>query len=704
MEKINHVKIENFRNIKSLEFNVNSDATIVAGKNGIGKSNVVSALVWFFTDSIYTDNLGVGENDINSIVPNDQIKGERVAVEVTFTGGAILRKEYVTGYDRATGKANKHTTKGFVNGVESKNLDEFKATLYKQVSYEPTIINVKEVNLFIDPLYALQKIDSKDLRQFLMHLGCSVTNEELFNLGFEDLRQYESKYMGSYTAMRVDLKKQIKSINEALKKFDVLRSQFNDIEEVSQDEINAINNQIDELNDKKSALKVGGTTDLIKEKTVKLNTMVASFESAKKTKLNDLGVKQQAILNEIELLKKNQELEASKKGANLKSSIESELASVYSLETQIKALEAQKDALRKRLAIIQTAAKQTQESKQRYSKLLLETKSKEFTGYVVCPECGTQFAPNEEELQKFNLRKKDDLDYCTKQIASANLQIEKYIEEVNEIRTGASTLDKQMADLKANSVVKQEKVTELKKQLNEIDNEASLEDKAKIEDYNKQLQDLNVQIIKVKSLTADDEESIINLRDEIAELSLKQTNDIEEALAPILAQVKELEEERQKLYVQKSNYDNKVFYNKQYELMLKQLNDTEALTNRVEEFIHKMIACINSKAKELTGIEFVMLEENIGNDGIKEVCYALVDGVPFANVNTAKKYVTGIRFIQRVKQIIHRDFEKPRNTLPILADKFEGIDSVITIKNLTAATGDQLICSRVTDDKEMRFM
>ncbi len=704
MEKINHVKIENFRNIKSLEFNVNSDATIVAGKNGIGKSNVVSALVWFFTDSIYTDNLGVGENDINSIVPNDQIKGERVAVEVTFTGGAILRKEYVTGYDRATGKANKHTTKGYVNGVESKNLDEFKATLYKQVSYEPTIINVKEVNLFIDPLYALQKIDSKDLRQFLMHLGCSVTNEELFNLGFEDLRQYESKYMGSYTAMRVDLKKQIKSINEALKKFDVLRSQFNDIEEVSQDEINAINNQIDELNDKKSALKVGGTTDLIKEKTVKLNTMVASFESAKKTKLNDLGVKQQAILNEIELLKKNQELEASKKGANLKSSIESELASVYSLETQIKALEAQKDALRKRLAIIQTAAKQTQESKQRYSKLLLETKSKEFTGYVVCPECGTQFAPNEEELQKFNLRKKDDLDYCTKQIASANLQIEKYIEEVNEIRTGASTLDKQMADLKANSVVKQEKVTELKKQLNEIDNEASLEDKAKIEDYNKQLQDLNVQIIKVKSLTADDEESIINLRDEIAELSLKQTNDIEEALAPILAQVKELEEERQRLYVQKSNYDNKVFYNKQYELMLKQLNDTEALTNRVEEFIHKMIACINSKAKELTGIEFVMLEENIGNDGIKEVCYALVDGVPFANVNTAKKYVTGIRFIQRVKQIIHRDFEKPRNTLPILADKFEGIDSVTTIKNLTAATGDQLICSRVTDDKEMRFM
>lgn len=704
MERINKVKIENFRNIKSLEFSVNSDATIVAGKNGIGKSNVVNALVWFFTDSIYTDNLGVGENDINSIVPNDQVKGERVAVEITFSSNAVLRKEYVTGYDRTTGKANKHTTKGYVNGVESKNLDEFKAMLYKLISYEPTITNIKEINLFVDPLYALHKIDSKELRQFLMQLGCSVTNEELFNLGFEDLRQYESKYLGSYTVMRTDLKKQIKLINESLKKFDVLRSQYNDVEEVSKEKINKINSQIDELNEKKSALKVGGTNDLIKEKTIKLNTMISSFDAAKKTKLNSLDTQKQALHNEIELLKKNQELEFEQRTANLKSLVINEQSSVNALESQIDSLDAKKDALRKRLAIIQTGAKQMQESKQRYSDLLLQTKSKEFTGYVHCPNCNCEFAPNEDELISFNNQKASDEAYCTKQIASANLQIEKYVEEVNEIRANAQALDKQIADLKATSIIKQGKADDLIKQLESLTNETSNENKDKLEDLNKQVQDIELQIEKVKCLTTEDEASIMNLRDEISELSLKQNDEIQEAITPILNQINELEEKRQALYVQEANYNNKLSYNNQYDQTLKQLNDTETLASRVDEFIHKMIACINSKAKELTGIEFVMLEENIGNDGIKEVCYALVDGVPFANVNTAKKYITGIRFIQRVKEIIQRDFDKPRNTLPILADKFEGIDSVTTIKNLTTATGDQLICSRVSDDNEMRFM
>lgn len=705
MERINHVKIENFRNIKSLEFNVNSDATIVAGRNGIGKSNVVNSLVWFFSDSIYTDNLGVGENDINSIVPNDQVKGERVAVEVTFTSGAVLRKEYVTGYDRATGKANKHTTKGYVNGVESKNLDEFKSVLYKQVGYEPTInTSIKEVNLFIDPLYALQKIDSKDLRQLLMKLGCSVTNEELFNLGFDDLRQYESKYMGNYSAMRVDLKKQIKSINDSLKKYDVLRNQYNEVEPVNQTELDSINARLEELNEKISALKISGVSDLIKEKTIKLNTMIASFTASKNTKLKDLGVQKQSVSNEIEMIKKNKEIKFTAKSSKLKTEIANEQASINSLQYQLKSLEEQKNTLRSRLGTIQIAAKQVKESKQRNSNILLETKSKEFTGYVCCPECGTQFAPNEEELVKFNQRKDDDIKFCTNQIASSNLMLEKYVKEVNEIKVQAGNIDKQVEDINSKLEEKKVHLSELEIELGNIIVTADPADEAKITELEAKRESLEEQEKAVKSMFSGDEPSVQKLQEEIISFGAKQATDIEEAMATIRTEIAELEAKREEFIIQKSKYDNKCLYSKQYDSTLEELNNVEALASRVDEFIHKMIACINSKAQELTGIEFVMLEENIGNDGIKEVCYALVDGVPFANVNTAKKYITGIRFIQRLKAIVQRDFEKPRNTLPILADKFEGIDSVTTIKNLTAGTGDQLICSRVTDDKEMRFM
>ena len=105
-----------------------------------------------------------------------------------------------------------------------------------------------------------------------------------------------------------------------------------------------------------------------------------------------------------------------------------------------------------------------------------------------------------------------------------------------------------------------------------------------------------------------------------------------------------------------------------------------------------MIAMINSKAKEITGIDFVMLEENLGNDNLKEVCYATVDGVPFKDVNTSQKLEVGIRFIHRIKEILGT------NQLPILADRLEGFDSVKTIKALTS---EQLICTRVgTDDMQ----
>lgn len=702
MERIKKVKIENFRNIKSVEFNVNSDATIVAGRNGIGKSNVVNALVWFFTDSIYTDNLGVGENDINSIVPKDQIKGEKVSVEVTFTNDTSLRKDYVTGYDRLTGKPNKHTTKGYVNGIESKNLDEFRNVLNQLVGFEHVFNNVKELNLYVDPLYALQKLDSKDLRQFLINIGCSVSNEELFNLGFEDLRKYESTYLGNFTAMRTDLKKKLKTINESLKSTEVLRNQYNEVEEVKPEEIETINSQINKLNEKKAELKVGGINDLIKDKTSEINNLVSNFETEKSNKLNALNNEVNNLKKNIQIELDNLELQKSQKCVTLKSSLETEKNIKASLETQLKANESQKTTLKSKLEFVKVTGKNTVESKKKYSSLLLETKSKEFTGYVKCPDCGSSFAPNEEELDKFNLQKEKDINYCNKQIADANLQIQTCQENINQIVYESQMLDAQIEDIKSKIIESNNKINSLQIEIADILEQP--EDTSKLEELNHQLKEAQDKVTYVLGLQLYDDEEYIAKKSELASLQAQQLSSIQEALTPLEDELKELEIKKSELIVKQDKWNSKIKYSKEYDELISKFNDVEALASRVDEFIHKMISCINSKAKELTGIEFVMLEENLGNDGIKEVCYATIDGVPFANVNTAKKYITGIRFIQRIKNIAVRDFGKAKNTLPILADKFEGIDSITTIKNLTSATRDQLICSRVTDDKEMRFM
>ena len=65
-------------------------------------------------------------------------------------------------------------------------------------------------------------------------------------------------------------------------------------------------------------------------------------------------------------------------------------------------------------------------------------------------------------------------------------------------------------------------------------------------------------------------------------------------------------------------------------------NDHEAIYTTINDVIHTMIDMCNKKAYEKTGFEFVMLEETL-SDTVKEVCYMIVDGVPFANVNTSRK-------------------------------------------------------------------
>lgn len=114
-----------------------------------------------------------------------------------------------------------------------------------------------------------------------------------------------------------------------------------------------------------------------------------------------------------------------------------------------------------------------------------------------------------------------------------------------------------------------------------------------------------------------------------------------------------------------------------------------------------MISKLNKKATEKIGIEFVMLEENLTNENLNPVCYAIIDGVEFKSVNTAKKLEVGIKFIERLKEIAIEEFEVPKNSLPILTDKLEGIAHLEKVKNLT---NEQLIGTRVSCEKVITIL
>ncbi len=250
----------------------------------------------------------------------------------------------------------------------------------------------------------------------------------------------------------------------------------------------------------------------------------------------------------------------------------------------------------------------------------------------------------------------------------------------------------------ASKISNEETLKSLKEELeNVIDTTPSVV--PDIENIQLKIDELNDKLNEVINSNYGDDERILEIQDTINDL--ENSSGFEEELKQANEELKALELKKKELYVAQSKWESKVQFDKEYNDNIKKLNDTEALLSRVEAFIHKMIECINYKAKELTGLDFVMLEEYVGNDNVKEVCYATINGVAFANVNTAQKYITGIQFIERIKDIAERK-GVGKNTLPILADKFEGIDSIDKIKSL--AKEEQLICSRVTEDTEMRFI
>lgn len=85
--KISHIKVENYRSLKNVSFDVD-DYSALVGANGSGKSSVLYALDWFFNGKPLEPTDVCGYKD-GETIPEDCV----VEVSVTFSG--------LTEHDRA---------------------------------------------------------------------------------------------------------------------------------------------------------------------------------------------------------------------------------------------------------------------------------------------------------------------------------------------------------------------------------------------------------------------------------------------------------------------------------------------------------------------------------------------------------------------------------------------------------------------------
>ena len=695
------VEIKNFRNIKEVVYNFDSPAAIIAGKNGLGKSNSLNAIGWLLSDTLLTDHYGKGENDIMSIVPINHQKGQHTEVSIWLETGTKFTKIYKRTYNRAGTKVTGHTSEFAINDVACKNSGEFYKELYTAMKYYPAFNSVKiaEVRLFIDPLFALQKLEAKELRNLLVALGCSVTNEELYESGFEHMRQYEAKYLGKWDVMRKNLKDKKLKLEKQLEEIDAQLKDYANVEEFDEKELEALLAKRDELVYQKKNITSGRYSDQIREISYKIQMVE-----------NDLANKITAAKGEIELQIQEAQLQlkiAEDKLQTAKDNAERDLLAqerrllqeIKSLETSIKYYDDSIKRIDKTLESLKVQARTNQKTKSDYAIRLDIAMKKKYQNDIICPFCGEKFHANPEEYANFENVKNAEIenfksnihslevanDNLRKEFESEQINRTNAVKELNKVTEEKNILEKELASVRG-------KLAEVKNIVYDTSEKDQLITK---------ISTLKDRLSKVSDWFVDIKNQVIDLKNKKSQLETGNIESINIQVLHIEENLFPIETEIEKLYVKKSKWSEKLSKQSKYDVALKELNDNDYLLAQVNEFIQTMITKINEKAKKKTGIDFVMLEENLSNENITEVCYATVDGVPFKDLNTSRKVEVGIKFIERCKHIAENDFSSTWNWLPILVDRLEGVDSIEKIKNFTT---EQLICTRVSKEEVITIL
>ena len=699
MSKIKRLELTNFRNIKHLVLDFKTNPVIIQGDNNLGKSNVLSAVSWFFTDTLLTDKWGTGENDVNSIIPIDQVKGEHVSVKVTFESGVEFTKVYKTVWDLKTGKPKGHNTEGYINSSLCKNMKLWQEELMNEIKFVPTLRGFNELRIFTDPLYALQKIEPKELRQLLVALGCEVTNEEVYKaleykMDLSYVRENESKYRGNFFDMRADVKRMIKADSESMQTYEAQSKLYNDVEEVDESKIVELDNEIKELQSKYYSIKDDDTSNKLRE----LNSKIFELESQKRIFYEQEESKNRIALQEVQAQRAKEQEEYDKKREERSNGIMNEQARIYSEMQQtnetVRAYQKSYANITQSLQSSSEAGKRLIEEQRELMMNLEEVKASTYSDMVTCPMCMHQFVLDPVKEAAFQASKES-------KITSLNARLEKVKESIEKQKAVFKNLKEQKEATLREVEKLNPKVKELEAAYDAINYRIT---EIKLQplpfEWNTDLQVKEQELKNFRADTSKYDNEIQLLQEQVSQLQQNANAAIEQERAEINRQIEELKAERDELNIAKSKYLTKVQIQENYDLAVAKRNDHEAIYNTINDVIHTMIDMCNKKAYEKTGFEFVMLEETL-SDTVKEVCYMIVDGVPFANVNTSRKAIIGTLFISKVKDILE-DLGTPKNDLPILFDKLESISLKTFEDNKQVFENCQFIGTKVTEGKEIK--
>lgn len=639
--KIKSMHMVNFKGVRDLEIDF-KDITVVKGRNGLGKTTIFDAFTWlmFGKNSEDAKAFSIKTLDDNGkVIP--KIPHEVSAVISVDEEEITLTRRYNEKWTKKKGSVEEE----FTGHEEERLFNDVPCSVKDWNAKIESVCDESTFKMITNPtFFTSQKKDAQ--RSMLFQMAGGVDDAEIAdgNDDFKALLEMSTgktleEFKKEIGAKKKRVKAEIDGIPERIdeRKRNIPADQPLDEKTTKECLVNAEAKlkEIDaQMSDASAMLKA--SEEKIKEYQKDMFNLNCSIDKRKR----DLEQKAMASFNE----QNNRNQRLANEIAILENNVSNAEERRSFIGKYIKELQAKGDKLRQEW----------------YAK---DAETLNFSeGDFVCPTCGRPLevadieAKRAEMTAKFNARKADELS----KIASEGKQ------------------NKAVIDAKMNEVEKLENdITEAKININQKKMEISELPRPNVDaiiENDEQLKGLQKALAELKDKGVDGVASVDN-----STLQAERT-----------MLVSEIASRKAQLEMIKLQKDNEKRIAELEELMKSQANELarlEGIEFNIQQFSKAKITAVEDKINSLfSHVKFKLYETQI-NGGEVETCEAMVDGVPFSDLNNAGRINAGL-------DIINAIIKTQQICAPIFVDNSESINEV-------QMGPSQYILLKVTEDKQL---
>lgn len=626
--EIKQIHLLNFKGVRNLLVDFVGDVTTISGDNGTGKTTIFDAFTWVLFGKDSEDrkafNVKTLDKDGNAI---EKLPHEVTAIFVVDNQIATIRRCFTEKWQKRRGSAIEeftgHEEERFINDVPY-SVKDFTSKINELFCSE-------EIFKLITSPFAFNGLKTDKQRNILTTMIGEISDAEIAN-GYIDFQELLQNLQG--------------------KTLDEYRKEITAKKRIIKTEITTIPSRIDEQ--KRNVIDVN--TNIIAEEANKLEQRLSEINAQLTDIVNAEEASNKAISEQYDVIRrKERELN------NLKIKVTTDVMQEYNdtmqrisiINGKIDLVKADSD---RKQAMIARYKEIIENCNQRRNELIANWKSINAESLVfddnefICPTCKRPFDEGEIAIRKAEM-----------------------IENFNEDKTRRLARNNELGKQNNEDKVKAENaVKEL--QLGIEDNSAEIA--GLLQSLPKTVEKPNIDLAianneEIKTLQAE----IDNLRQQV---TAPTTNESKQQLISERDSINlVLRESQRQLAMAENNKrisDRITELELQYRSQCEALAELERIEHIIEQFSKRKTEVVEHKVNELFSVVKFKMFETLINGGEVETCVATINGVPFADLNSASRINAGLDIINAISK--HYDV-----VAPIFIDNAESINEIMATQS-----------------------